>query len=331
MTATASHTVAGGQRAILVGSTEGSWDLVTDNYGLEDFVMASLDVGAVEMTPTLAPTLAPTPTPSQTSTDLDLLPPEVAATPTPTLSVDVLPPELAATLTPTLLSVGRSEFGTPAPSPGPQEPSPGAESIIGYMAIGAVGIFLIAIVFSRVLGFMMRKMERKKPKSSEGPPGPNLSTHRPSIFDQLASMWKSFTRQATGCLQDRHKSMCKNLYKAVTALLPAIDVVSDIMAVTEYWADWHPRWASGLTVVFVLSCRFVVVFAALHPPPEAKVLPLLYMFPFRVALKHKLASEKQSELGADAPPKLSKQEAEKAETFMASFLPTCLRSMLKVR
>ncbi len=271
--------------------------------------MVSLDIGTVDEIPSQispAPTPAPTPTPSA----IVVLPPELPATPTPVIVV--LPPELPATPTPTDMAVVRPENETFAPAPAPQESITVVGNVIMYLALGVVVLSVGAICFSWLLALTAYKKEKKSEPSPEHP---------------LA---------ATGCIKPRAKSICKNTVLAGLAMLPPFDVASDIYVIVKYWLDWHPMWASFLTVVFVLSCRFVLVFAVLHPPPEPKVLPLLHIFPFRVAYKHKLAfhepeSRSQPEQAADSPEELQKKGAEKAERILGSCLPTCLRVKLKVR
>ena len=307
VTAAASQqTVAGSQRVILAGSTKGKWDPVFDGDRNEDYLMISLNVGTVvDATPTPAATPVPTllaPTPVPTSPVIAVLPPELPATPAPSQTspvIVVLPPELPATPAPTRMTVVNPEHNTPAPTPAPRELSTVVASIMAYMAVGVVALSFGAICFTLLLAHCTTRKEENR----EGDP-------------------------RTAAIPSRLKSMCKNLILAGLALLPPIDVVSDIYVILDYWLDWHPMWASFLTVVFVLSCRFVVVFAVFHPPPEAKVLPLLYIFPFRVAFKHKLAVLEQA---ADAPDELSKTGVKNAEMILGSCLPTRLRTLLKVR
>ena len=78
--------------------------------------------------------------------------------------------------------------------------------------------------------------------------------------------------------------------------------------------------------------------AALHPPPDPKLLGLLYIAPFRVAYNNKLAyyeppeSEGRSNRRAGASAEdLSKDDAVNAEIIFGSCLPTRLRPVMKVR
>lgn len=338
-TAAVSQSVTGVQRVILAGSTKGYWDL-TENLGEENYVMISLDVGDVDMVPTPAPSHR-TPAPSeklqvgvstQPPTFFGILAPEPDATPSPTLFRILTPDD--TTPSPTRLAAFEPEHETLVPTPAPQDPGPiDVASIIGVVALGVVAMAFCTGCFRWILSYIMRKVENKNASSPEVAVGVGGSPVCSTNF-----CGRCRPKVPTGRPLDRRVSVCKSFVLAVMALLAPADVGSDIVVIWGYLKDSHSLWATALIVFFAFSCRFTVAFAALHPPPDIKVLSSLYMSPFPAAVYHQLAFDEpgsgKSRSGQavnDRSAKLGKEDAKKTETCLGSFLPTFLRSVFTVR
>ncbi|CAM9731332.1 unnamed protein product [Ectocarpus fasciculatus] len=310
--ATVSQAVAGTPRAILAGTTEGSWD--GDNNGEEDFVLVSLDVGAVDPIPTPTPSQSPMSVPSTPAPLLAIRAPETTPAPFTRAPFVLLPPEeslpITTTPAPSSSASGSSRHGqTLAPSSPPQEPDPDLANVVGVVALAVVGVAIFAGCVDCLLGCITGKKE----KNDGGGGGGGRSSGGGSESSFLDR-----------CGRNRWIFMCKKLAQTLMALMSPIDVGSDLYVIYGYWQDSHPLWTTLLVVLFVLSCRFTVTFATLHPPPEKTILLSLYVIPFGTASYYDLAREPE---GAARSAKATKEDEEKSEKCLGSFLPIWLRSL----
>ncbi|CAM9534982.1 unnamed protein product [Ectocarpus sp. 12 AP-2014] len=343
--ATVSQAVSGAPRAILAGTTEGSWD--GDNNGEEDFVLVSLDVGEVDPIPTPAPSQSPLPVPSTPAPSQSPL--SVPSTPAPQLTIRappetttapftrapfvLLPPEegLPTTTTPTPSSAGSGPLQgqTLAPTSPPQGSDPDLASVVGVVAMVVVGVAFFAGCVGCVLGCVTGKDKKKKKENDDhddGGGGGGGGGGRSSGGGERSSGGgsKSSPSFLARCRRNRYVFMCTKLGLSVMALASPVDVGLDLYVISGYWMDSHPLWATLLVALFVLSCRFTVAFAALHPPPDKNVILPLYVFPFGTASYHNLADEPESTARAA---RATKQDGEEAEKCLGSFLPIWLRSL----
>lgn len=341
--ATASQAVAGAPRAILAGTTEGSWD--GDNNGEEDFVLVSLDVGEVDPIPTPAPFQSPssvpsTPAPSQSPLSVPSTPapqltiraPETTPAPFTRAPFVLLPPEegLPTTTTPapSSASSGPLQGQTLAPTSPPQESDPDLANVVGVVAMVVVGVSLFAGCVGCVLGCVTGK-DKKKKKNDDGGGGGRSSGGRSSGGGERSGGGGSQSSPSflARCRRNRYVFMCSKLFQSGMALMSPLDVGSDLFVICGYWMDSHPLWTTLLVVLFVLSCRFTVAFAALHPPPDKNVILPLYVFPFGTASYHSLAEEPEN---TPRSARATKKDGEEAEKCLGSFLPIWLRSLFTV-
>ena len=140
------------------------------------------------------------------------------------------------------------------------------------------------------------------------------------------------------CFKKLLKSPCGHFVSALLPWLSTIDVGVDIKDIVKYYQDGHPIWASCLAATFVFSCRFTVLFAALNPPPRARVLISFYFFPFLTAyyIRRELIPEKTNTGSAGTgqertPGRQADELSEEATKCIASYLPTKIRDHMMVR